>query len=82
LDEDKWRAFTFDFLRERISRTDDVTPKEVVDSLLWSWHLDKERPSKDEVLRHCLEHFRCRTQSAVTNSLANVGVHSHRKEPL
>jgi hypothetical protein len=26
------------------------------DVLLWTWHFDKERPSKDEVLRHCLEH--------------------------
>ena len=58
MDEDKWRAFTFDFLRERMSRMyDDVSPKEVVDWLLWSWHFDKERMSKDEVLRHCLEHI-------------------------
>ncbi len=28
----------------------------VADWLLWSWHFDKDRPSKDEVLRHCLEH--------------------------
>ncbi len=57
-DEEKWRAFTFDFLREHISRMyDDVTPKEAVDRLLWSWHFDKERMSKDEVLRHCLEHI-------------------------
>ena len=57
-DEDKWRAFTFDFLREHMSRMyDDVSPKEVVDWLLWSWHFDKERMSKDDVLRHCLEHI-------------------------
>jgi hypothetical protein len=56
MDEDKWRAFTFDFLRERMSRMyDDVSPKEVVDWLLRTWDWDKERPSRDEVLRHCLE---------------------------
>ena len=58
MDSDKWRAFTFDFLRAHMSRMyDDVSPKEVVDWLLWSWHFDKERMSKDEVLRHCLEHI-------------------------
>ncbi len=58
MDEDRWRAFTFDFLREHICRMyDDVTPKEVVDWLLRSWHFDKERMSKDEVLRHCLDHI-------------------------
>ena len=58
MDEDRWRAFTFGFLREHMGRMyDDVSPKEVVDWLLWSWHFDKERMSKDEVLRHCLEHI-------------------------
>jgi hypothetical protein len=57
MDEDRWKAFCFDFLRTAMSGMyDDVTPKEVVEWLLWSWHFDKERPSKDEVLRHCLEH--------------------------
>ena len=58
MDQDRWKTFAFDFLREHMSRMyDDVSPKEVVDWLLWSWHFDKERMSKDEVLRHCLEHI-------------------------
>jgi hypothetical protein len=57
MDQDRWKAFCFDFLRDRISRMhDDATPAEIVTWLLWTWHFDKERPSKDEVLRHCLEH--------------------------
>jgi hypothetical protein len=52
MDQDKWKAFTFDFLRERIGRMyDEVTPAEVVTWLLATWPLDNERPSRDEVLR-------------------------------
>ena len=36
---------------------DDVTPAEVVTWLLSTWPLDRERPSRDAVLRHCLEHI-------------------------
>jgi hypothetical protein len=57
MDQDRWKAFVFDFLRERIGRMyDDVSPAEVVTWLLAAWPLDKVRPSRDEVLRHCLEH--------------------------
>jgi hypothetical protein len=34
-----------------------VTPAEVVRWLLQTWELDHERPSRDEVLRHRLEHL-------------------------
>jgi hypothetical protein len=75
MDQDKWRAFTFDFLREHISRMhDDVTPAEVVDWLLWSWHFDKERMSKDEVLRHCLEHMGSRSSRAEPNCRGHDGL--------
>jgi hypothetical protein len=54
MDEDKWRAFTFDFLRRHIGKMhDDATPQEIVDWLLLNW--PKEQPSRDEVLRHLLE---------------------------
>jgi hypothetical protein len=53
---DKWNRF-IDFLWDRIGRRmhDDVTPAEVVTWLLQTWEFDRERPSRDEVLRHCLE---------------------------
>ncbi len=54
-----WRSagVVFDFLRERVGRMyDDVSPAEVVTWLLATWRLDKERPSRDEVLRHFLEY--------------------------
>ena len=35
---------------------DTVEAPEVVDWLLRTWDFDKERPSKDAVLRHILEH--------------------------
>jgi hypothetical protein len=57
MDQDRWKAF-IDFVWDRIGRRmhDDVTPVEVVTWLLATWHDDPERPSRDEVLRHCLEH--------------------------
>ena len=58
MDQDKWKTFAFGFLREHMSRMyDDVSPKEVVDWLLRSWHFDEVPMSKDEVLRHCLEYI-------------------------
>jgi hypothetical protein len=56
MDQEKWKAFV-DFVWDRIGRRmhDDVTPAEVVTWLLSTWHDDHERPSRDEVLRHCLE---------------------------
>jgi len=55
MDEEGYRAFAFDFLRRAIGTMyDDVSPKEIVDWLLSNW--PKDQPSKDEVLRHLLEH--------------------------
>ncbi len=58
MDEEGWRAFVFCFVRDRMGNRmyDDVTPAEVVTWLFSTWDLDRDRPSKDEVLRHLLEH--------------------------
>ena len=57
MDQDKWNAF-IDFLWDRISRRmyDDVTPAEVVTWLLQTWEFDRDRPSRDELLRFFLEY--------------------------
>jgi hypothetical protein len=44
MDDSRWEAFLFGFVRNRIGLMhDDVTPKEVVDWLMSSWPFDKER---------------------------------------
>jgi len=57
VEQEKWKAFV-DFVWDRVGRRmyDDVTPAEVVTWLLRTWHDDPDRPSRDEVLRHLLEH--------------------------
>jgi hypothetical protein len=57
MDQEEWRAFVFDFLRNRMGSRmyDDVRPHEVVTWLLSTWDTDPDRPSKDAVLRHMLE---------------------------
>ena len=57
MDQEEWRAFVFDFLRNRMGSRmyDDVRPHEVVTWLLSTWDTDPDRPSKDAVLRDMLE---------------------------
>jgi hypothetical protein len=56
MEQDRWKVF-IDFVWDRVGRRmqDDATPRENVTWLLSTWDLDRERPSRDEVLRHCLE---------------------------
>ena len=58
MEQDRWKAFV-DFIWDRVGRRmhDYVTPAEVVRWLLSTWHDDPERPPRDEVLRHRLEHL-------------------------
>jgi hypothetical protein len=56
MEMEKWEPF-IDYLRATISKMhDDVSAGEVIDWLLRTWPFHKEIPSRDEVLRHCLEY--------------------------
>ncbi len=57
MDQEEWKAFTDYLVRTMGAMYDDVEPGEVVTWLLATWHLDKARPSRDEMLRFCLEHL-------------------------
>jgi hypothetical protein len=56
MDQEEWKRLV-DFVREQMGSRmyDDVQPHEVVTWLLSTWDLDRDRPSKEEVLRHLLE---------------------------